>query len=432
MPNVRHTRAVQMQAWRAPTASRPVDAVVAPPASKSLMARSLVLAALADAPTTLHNPLVARDSLLMAQALRALGARVDAPTTGSWQVHPGVAGTTAQIDCGLSGTVMRFVPPIAALGSASVAFDGDAAARRRPMAELLDALRALRVVVSPDGADALPFVVRGAGRVDGGALTIDSRTSSQVVSGLLLAASRFEDGLRLRTTTAPPSAPHIAMTLSVLAERGVPARAVSASEWLVEPARPAGGEVVIEPDVSNAAPFLAAAVATAGTVRVPHWPRSDRQPSHQLTDLLRAFGAKVSDDAAGLTVTGPTDVRGLGTVDLAQVSELVPTVVALAALADAPTTVVGVGHIRGHETNRIDALTRSLTLMGGDASATDEGLVVRPAALHGARLASEGDHRMATFAAIVGLRVPGVQVDDVSVTSKTMPAFPLMWQDMLS
>jgi 3-phosphoshikimate 1-carboxyvinyltransferase len=395
------------------------------------MARAMVLAALRDGPTTVHQPLVARDSLLMAGALRALGSRVDTPDDGPWCVVPGRSDAPATIDCGLSGTVMRFVPPLAALSSAPVRFDGDPAARRRPMRPLLDALTALQVDLDPREATSLPFTLHGTGTVSGGRVTVDASASSQVVSGLLLAACRFAGGLTLRAQSAPPSRPHIEMTVAMLRQAGIDVTA-RADEWTVAPGVPSGSEYTIEPDLSNAAPFLAAAVVTGGRIHVPGWPTRSLQPGGQLLGVLRAFGAQTEHTDGALTITGPRRPRGLGRVDLGSISELVPTVTAIAALADSPTEIVGVGHIRGHETDRLAALARSLRGLGGAAAATADGLVITPNRLHGGVLASEGDHRMATFGAILGLRVPSVLVDDVGVTAKTMPAFPQMWQDMLS
>jgi 3-phosphoshikimate 1-carboxyvinyltransferase len=425
------------RAWPAPVAAGPVDATVTPPGSKSLMARALVLAALADEPTTVHAPLVARDSLLMASALRALGNGVDAPEDGPWRVTPAPAHGErapdgADVDCGLSGTVMRFVPPLAALTSASVRFDGDQAARLRPMAATLDALRSLGVALSPSDAAALPFTVHGTGAVHGGVLQVDASGSSQVVSGLLMASCRFVEGVTVRPLGPVPSAPHLAMTVEALRLRGIEVRTDASGVWQVLPGVPTGGDVVLEPDLSNALPFLAAALVTGGRVQVPRWPPRSLQPVAEVTDLLRRFGAQVTVDGDALTVQGPPTLHGLGTVDLSSVSELVPTVAALAALAQTPTTITGVAHIRGHETDRLAALRRSLTTLGGRAVETADGLVVEPSTLHAGTVASEGDHRLATFAAVLGLRIPGIVVDDISVTGKTMPRFTSMWRAMLS
>lgn len=263
-------------------------------------------------------------------------------------------------------------------------------------------------------------------------MSVDARESSQFVSGLLLAGCRFGDGLDLTATGVPPSAPHVAMTLASLRARGVDAHAVGATRWRVAPAVPTGGQVTIEPDLSNAAPFLAAAVVTGGRVRVPDWPSVTTQPGPALLGLLSRFGAVVEQHDQAVTVTGPEQVAGLGEVDLSEVGELTPAVAAMAALAQQPTTITGVAHLRGHETDRLAALTRALRALGGTVQPTPDGLLIVPSRLSGATVASEGDHRMATFAAIVGLAVPGVVVDDVTVTAKTMPSFTALWRDMLT
>jgi len=417
--------------WPAPTATGPIEARVSVPASKSLMARALVLAALADEPTVLHNPLVARDSLLMARALSALGSTVSTPDDGPWRVVPGLAAADAAVDCGLSGTVMRFVPPLAGLGRSLVTFDGDPRARERPMRGLLDALRALGVQVRPDQAATLPFAVRGTGGVRGGSVSVDAGESSQFVSGLLLAGCRFDLGLHLDATAAPPSIPHITMTLHALRARGVPAAALGPAAWQVASVAPRGGEVTIEPDLTNAAPFLAAALVAGGRVEVPGWPLESTQPGRRLLELLSGLGATTALEATGVASVVGGRLRGLGHVDLRDVGELVPTVAALAALADSPTTITGVAHLRGHETDRLACLTAALRTLGARAWQTDDGLHVEPGRLHAGTVATEGDHRMATFAALIGLAVPGVCVDDIAVTTKTMPDFPARWQAML-
>jgi 3-phosphoshikimate 1-carboxyvinyltransferase len=300
------------------------------------------------------------------------------------------------------------------------------------MSGLLTALSGLGVRLSPDDARALPFTVHGTGSVAGGPLRIDARESSQYVSGLLLAGCRFTEGLDLQAVGVPPSTPHIAMTLAWLRDRGVDARATGSACWHVPAQVPAGGDVRIEPDLSNAAPFLAAALVTGGRVQVRGWPQRTTQPGPALLDVLRRFGASVQVDDDGATVTGPRSLAGLGTIDLGDVGELVPTIAAVAALAEEPTTITGVAHLRGHETDRLAALTSALNSVGSRAESTPDGISIMPSTLHGATVASEGDHRMATFAAVLGLAVDGVEVDDVTVTSKTMPGFPRLWQDLLA
>jgi 3-phosphoshikimate 1-carboxyvinyltransferase len=430
--------------WPAPLATAPLDAVVDVPGSKSLTNRHLVLAALAESPTHLRRPLHSRDSALMVQALRALGTRVDAagadgrpdPAGTDLLLTPGPLRGGGRVDCGLAGTVMRFVPALAALADGPVALDGDPRARERPMGALLDALRALGVRVDDDGRGALPFTVHGAGAVPGGSVVVDAAASSQFVSALLLPAPAFAAGLEVRPAGAVPSLPHVEMTVAVLRERGVrvdvetgPGGAPVA--WRVHPGPVRGGVIDVEPDLSNAGPFLAAALVAGGRVRVPGWPAATTQAGDALRDLLARMGAAVELDAEGLTVTGTGRIAGID-ADLGDVGELTPTVAALCALADGPSRLRGVAHLRGHETDRLAALATEITRLGGSAVETDDGLVVEPRPLHGATVETYHDHRMATFAAILGLRVPGVAVVDVATTAKTMPDFPAMWTGMLA
>jgi 3-phosphoshikimate 1-carboxyvinyltransferase len=418
--------------WAAPVATRPVDAVVDVPGSKSLLARLLVLAALAQQPTVVHRPLVARDSLLMAAGLEALGARVDTSDPGRWTVTPGAPAGDTRIDCGLAGTVMRFLPPVAALSTAAVTFDGDARARLRPLAPLLQALREMGVVTVPPTASTLPVTVVGAGRVRGGQVEVDASGSSQFVSGLLLAGCRFDRGLLVRARGPVPSLPHVAMTVAVLRGRGLDAATAGQASWQVSPGVPRGGDVHLEPDLSNASVFLAAALVTGGRVRVPGWPQHSLQPSERVIALLEAFGGTVTVDDTGLTISGDGRLRGLGDVDLSEVGELTPTVAALAALADSPTTVHGVAHLRGHETDRLAALTTEIGRLGGRAEQTSDGLHIEPTPLHGGMVHSYADHRMATFGALLGLAVPGVRVDDVAATAKTLPHFADRWAELVA
>jgi 3-phosphoshikimate 1-carboxyvinyltransferase len=407
-----------------------VHATVALPGSKSLTNRLLLIAALADAPTRLVAPLRARDTLLMADALRALGVQVD-DDGADWVVTP-VALHAAQIDTGLAGTVMRFVPPVAALAHGAVVFDGDAYARVRPMATLLDGLRQAGVEVDDEGRGRLPFTVRGRGTVPGGPVQIDASASSQFVSGLLLAGARYDKGIEITHTGegAVPSQPHIDMTLAVLRDAGVEAGSVEPGMWHVPPGPIAGGLRLVEPDLSNAAPFLAAALVVGGSVHVPGWPATTTQAGDALRGLLAAMGADVSLDAAGLTVTGTGAIRAID-ADLHEVGELTPTIAALAALADGRSKLRGIGHLRGHETDRLAALCTELTRLGGDITEHADGLTITPRQLHGGTWHAYADHRMATAGAVLGLAVDGVEVDDIACTTKTLPDFPGMWTALL-
>jgi len=408
-----------------------VDAVVRMPGSKSVTNRALVLAALADGPSLLRAPLRSRDTVLMASALRSLGADV-VDAGEDWRVVPGALRGPAEVDCGLAGTVLRFVPPVAALAVGDVGFDGDRHARARPMRPALEALRALGAQVDDAGRGGLPFTVHGRGRLPGGRVEMDASASSQFVSGLLLAGARFDDGVVVRNTGAPvPSRPHLDMTLAMLAAAGVDAAEEPAETWRVLPGVVRARELDVEPDLSNAAPFLAAALVTGGTVRLPGWPRSTTQPGDRLPALLEAMGGVVTRDAGGLVLTGSGRVLGVD-VDLHDVGELTPVLAAVAVLAESPSRLRGVAHLRGHETDRLAALATELAALGADVTETGDGLTIRPRPLHGGTVATYDDHRLATAAAVLGLVVDGILVENVDTTAKTLPGFAGLWAAMLS
>lgn len=417
--------------WPAPVADGPVDAPVSVPGSKSIANRALILSVLADAPSTVsHLPVGARDLALMVAALRALGHDLDV-TGASVRVSPGSRDGVARVDCGLAGTVMRFVPPVAGLGHGPATFDGDERARSRPMGPMILALRQLGFAIDDDDRGRLPFTVTGSGRVPGGPVTVDASSSSQFVTALLLSGARFDRGVDVRHSGAPvPSLPHIDMTVRMLAAQGIPTL-VDVSDrtrarWTVAPGRPAALDRIIEPDLSNAAPFIALATVTGGSVSFAGWPADSLQPAGPLIEVFEALGAHFSPGADGMTVTGTGRVRGI-TADLRDLGELVPTIAAVAALADGPSHLTGIGHIAGHETDRLQALATELTALGSKVTREPDGLTIDPRPLHGGLWQTYADHRMATCAAIIGAVVPGVLVHDVATTAKTFPRFPSEW-----
>jgi 3-phosphoshikimate 1-carboxyvinyltransferase len=374
------------------------------------------------------DPLYSRDSQLMIEALKSLGTTFE-KSANRLIVTPGKLVGPAKIDCGLAGTVMRFIPPLAALASGEITFDGDAQARRRPMATTIDSLRKLGVSVSAEG-DGLPFSISSSGSVQGGELSIDASASSQFVSGLLLAGARYEKGLLIHHSgESVPSLPHIDMTLVCLAQRGVDAQRVSNSSWRVEPGAIAGIEVEIEPDLSNAGPFLAAALVTDSQVIIP-WPENTTQVGDQFRKLLTEMGAEVEYKNKQLSVRGTGKILGIQ-ADLSEAGELVPTIAAIAALASTPSELTGISHLRGHETDRLAALVAEINGIGGRAIELADGIKIEPSKLTGGLWKTYEDHRMATAGAIIGLRVAGIEIQDISVTSKTMPNFSQLWQEML-
>lgn len=420
--------------WAAPVAPSPITATVSIPGSKSITNRALLLSALADGPSTITGSLRSRDTRLMADALRTLGTLVvndgDNVTVTPQELHGG------EIECGLAGTVLRFLPAVATLASGEVWFRGDREAQSRPMSTTLTSLAALGAeVIGSGNPDApLPFAIVGHGGLRGGEVHIDASESSQFVSGLLLAAPRFAEGVTVvHTGTAVPSQPHIEMTVEMLRAAGVTVD-VSFNRWTVRPGPIRGRRWSVEPDLSNATPFLAAAAVTGGEVRVRDWPVTTNQPGDQVRNILIDMGASAEYDAAdgSLVVRGADGghLRGI-TWDMHDIGELTPTVAALCALASGPSHLFGIAHLRGHETDRLAALEAELTGLGCGVTQTEDGLLIDPAPLHGGQWRTYADHRMATAGAILGLVTPGVEVDDISTTGKTLPDFEQRWSQLV-
>ena len=420
--------------WDAPVAAGPVHARVTVPGSKSATNRALVLAALAEAPSTLHRPLRSRDSLLMAGALTALGTRIEDGPDGSWLITPAkqLAGGI-EVDMGAAGTVMRFVPPIATVADGAVRFDGDPRSHERPVRPLIEALRTLGAEIddAPNPGH-FPLTVHGRGALRGGTVEIDSAASSQFVSALLLSGARFEHGVDVRHVGGRlPSLPYIGMAVQMLRAAGVAVDDSEPERWRVEPGPIRAVTQTIEPDLSNAAPFLAAAMVTGGTVTIADWPEVTTQPGDRLREILTLMGGTCEPTAEGLRVGGGAAIHGVD-LDLADEAELTPTIAALAALADGPSRLRGIGHIRLHETDRLAAIAKEINGLGGRVTELPEELLIEPAPLHGGTFHSYEDHRMATTGAVLGLVVPGVRVQDVATTGKTLPDFPGRWAALLA
>ena len=412
-----------------PYAAAPVTGSVVVPGSKSETNRALVLAALADGPSRLTGVLESRDSALMINALRALGVGLEPDGDALLVTPPARFRGAGTIDCGLAGTVMRFVPPVALLADGPSSFFGDPHASNRPMAPILDGLRQLGAEVSDDR---LPFTVTPPESL-GGAAVVDASESSQFVSGLLLVGARLPDGLTLEHSGERlPSRPHIEMTVQMLRSRGVRIDEPDERTWVVSPGPIAAADAAIEPDLTNAAVFLAAAAATHGRVTVEGWPAESLQPGALFLDVVERMGATVERKAGSVTVSGVGHLHGVD-VDLTTASELTPVVAALAALADGSTTIRGVGHIRGHETDRLAAIVDELLRMGGEARETEDGVFIQGKPdLHPARLETYADHRMVHFASILALRVPSIEVTDVACVAKTMPHFERDWARLIA
>ncbi|GAB2977092.1 3-phosphoshikimate 1-carboxyvinyltransferase [Amycolatopsis acidiphila] len=417
--------------WSAPTASGPLDASVRVPGSKSITNRAFVLAALSDGPVLVRKPLDSRDARLMTGALSALGGSAEARGEDVLVRPLAPEGTEpVSVALGNAGTVARFTPALAGLGSRPVLFDGDEAIRRRPVAPLLRALAELGLDIEDEGRGAPPFTVLGHGGIAGGKVELDSSASSQFLSALLLAGPSFTSGVTVRLVGgAPPSEPHIAMTLDLLRRFGAaPER--SGKEFHVPATRLSCPDYAVEPDLSTAAPFAAAAAVTGGSVRIEGWPERTTQPGDWLRSLLAELGQRAELDDTGLTVTGTGEISG-ARLDLHEVGELTPVVAALLCFADGPSVISGVAHLRGHETDRLAALATELSALGAGVTETEDGLAITPAPLRGGVFHTYEDHRLVMAAAVLGLRVPGVEVENPATVGKTFPGFTRAWQAML-
>lgn len=420
----------QQDAWQAPVAEGELNTTVRVPGSKSITNRAYVLAAMSRGATLVREPLDSRDARLMLAALERLGAEAEHTPAGvRLRCISRSDAEDVTVALGNAGTVARFTPPLAALGSRTVRFDGDPAIRRRPLAPLLGALRALGADIDDGGTGAPPFVVRGHGGLRGGPVELDSSASSQFLSALLLAGPAFDDGITVRLVGKPPSEPHIAMTLDMLRRFGAaPQR--NGDEFHVPATELSLSEYTVEPDLSSAAPFVAAPLVAGGSVRIAGWPAETTQPGDWLRSLVRELGAEVTLDADGLTVTGTGTVRG-AKLNLHEVGELTPVVAAVLCFADGPSVISGVAHLRGHETDRLAALAAELTALGGDVTETEDGLRIHPAPLRGGTFHTYDDHRLVMAGAVLGLRVPGLLVENPGTVGKTYPDFVEDWERLL-
>ena len=417
----------------------PVDINVVIPGSKSVTNRALILAAQAKSPSTLRRPLVSRDSELMVAGLTALGigivettAVVDGNEELQWIVTPAPMRGGVRVDVGNAGTVMRFLPPLASLATGEVIFDGDPRSYERPLGPVIKALEELGVSIDHEDRYSLPLKLNGTGKIDGGEITIDASESSQFLSALLLVAPSFTKGITVKHKGGSlPSMPHIEMTVDMLRQFGATVEVDSVAQtWSVKPGALHGLDLVIEPDLSNASPFLSIAMVCGGRVAIADWPIKTTQPGDQLRTIFADMGAQFSFGDNGLTIIGTGKIHGID-VDLHDVGELTPSIAALAALADSPSHLRGIGHLRKHETDRLAALTREINALGGKVTEEETALHITPAPLHAGVFHTYDDHRLATAGAVLGLVVEGIEVENIATTRKTLPDFPGLWSSLL-
>jgi len=425
------------QLWPAPHRGQtPINARITIPGSKSVTNRALILAALADSPSLLRKPLHSRDSALMIAGLKAIGVGIEQATNGDLTVTPAQLFGPASVDVGNAGTVMRFLPPVAAMAQGLIHFDGDARSHERPLGPVIAALESLGVSIEHGSRYSLPLTINANGQLRGGLVDVDASSSSQFISALLLVAPATKEGITIRHTGSTlPSMPHIEMTVQMLREVGVGVEVISGKEWRVSPTVMHGREITIEPDLSNAAPFMGAAMICGGSVTITDWPKQTTQPGDQLRTILSQMGATIAftETAHGsdLTITSDGTIHGID-VDLHDVGELTPSIAALCALAETPSSLRGIGHLRLHETDRLAALAAEINALGGDVDEEESALHISPAPLHSGTFHSYEDHRLATAGAMIGLRINGISVENIETTQKTLPDFPGAWMELLA
>jgi 3-phosphoshikimate 1-carboxyvinyltransferase len=430
-----------MTNWSAPfrsgitSASQPLKAKISIPGSKSATNRALILAAISKTPSRLRKPLSSRDADLMVKGLRSLGCKINEIKTTEgfdYEITPQKLSGPCQIDVGNAGTVMRFLPPIASLATGLVHFDGDARSHERPLEPVIKALEQLGISIEHGSKYRLPLTINGSGQINGGEIQIDASASSQFISALLLLGPATKNGLTVKHTgKSLPSMPHIEMTIQMLRKFGAIVE-VDQNSWTIRSGELHGQDLTIEPDLSNAAPFMAAAMVCGGSVEILDWPKSTSQPGDQLRDIFAKMGARIEQNGEGLKIFGSGEINGID-IDLHDVGELTPTIAAVAALASSPSTLRGIGHLRLHETDRVAALANEINNLGGDVTEGPGELLIKPTNLVASQIfKSYEDHRMATAGAIIGLAVKDLIVENIETTKKTLPNFPGMWQEMLN
>jgi len=418
--------------WSAPfRASKPISGAINIPGSKSVTNRALVLSALASSPSTLRKGLRSRDTDLMIKALSSLGVKIEIEED-LWKITPAPLMGPAGIDVGNAGTVMRFLPPLASLAKGLISFDGDLRSHQRPLAPVIKALENLGVSIEHQGRYSLPLVINGAGYITGGEVEIDASASSQFLSSLLLVAPLMKQGLRIKNIgKSLPSKPHIEMTIAMLAQYGAVVDTSIDNQWSVEPTTLSGVDLVIEPDLSNAAVFMAAPILCGGEVIIKDWPRKTTQPGDQLRQIFSEMGGEIDFVDQGLRVRSTGHIRGID-IDLGDVGELTPVIAALASLADSPSYLRGIGHLRLHETDRLSALKNELTALGAEVLEEESALRINPKPMKAGVFHTYDDHRLATAGALIGLAVDGVEVENIETTGKTITDFPALWSQLLN
>lgn len=405
--------------------SGPLSASIRPPGSKSITNRALVCAALAEGTSVLRGALDSDDTRVMIAALQKLGLIISLSDGGETLMVVGCGGRfptrEAEMFVGNSGTTIRFLTALVALGQGRFRLDGVERMRQRPIGDLLATLNELGANARSGSNNDCPPVVVEARGLRGGKASIRGDISSQFLSGLLMAAPYSEQGVDLVVEGPLVSQPYVTMTLGVMAAFGVDARTASLARFHIPPGRYVAREYAIEPDASAASYFWGAAAVAGGSVTVEGLSRAALQGDVAFCDCLASMGCGVAFEPGRITITGGT-LTGID-IDMNAISDTVPTLAVVALFASGPTTIRGVAHIRHKETDRIGDLARELRRLGASVEEFVDGLKITPAPLHGAQIETYNDHRMAMSFSLAALRVPGVFIKNPSCAEKTYPRY---------
>lgn len=415
-----------------PVTSGPLAAIAPVAGSKSETNRALILAALASGVSRLRGVLRSDDTDACVEALRTLGVVIERGSADEVVVH-GEGGafvaTEASVWCGDAGTCARFLPPAAALGHGSIAFDGTDQLRGRPLGVTLEALRSLGAEIDAD-ATGLPFTLGARGLV-GGTVEVPSAQSSQPLSGLLMAAAGASGRVELHAPGLVSRA-YVAMTIDLMAHFGVHVERVGDDRFVVEPQRYLAADLEIEADASAASYFFAAAAVGGGSVTVPNLTRHSRQSDVGFVGVLASMGCAVDETTHGLRVERDRSapLRGVD-VDMNEMSDTFMTLACVAPYAESPVTIRNVAHVRVKESDRIHAVVTNLRALGVEVDERDDGVTVYPSRPHAGRISAFGDHRIAMSFAVLGLRTEGVVIEGAECVAKTVPDFFDRWERLL-
>ncbi len=401
---------------------RVVRGTVRVPGSKSITNRALVCAALADGPSMLVNASDSDDTALMINGLDQLGILVRREADGL--VIEGKGGRLFPpkfpIPVGNAGTTLRFLLSLASLAPGEVTFEASPRMMERPITDLLDALQALGVATAMD--ESLSRYRVAGGSLAGGRTTVATDKSSQFLSSLLLVSPYARDEVQIDLAGEMSSAPYVRMTLRVMEAFGIQAGRNNDGGYRITPARYRGSQYPVESDMSGASYFAGAVAIAGGEVRFPGLPSPSIQGDSEFLTLLESMGCTVLHEGSETVVRGKGALRGID-VDMNAIPDMVPTLAAVALFAEGTTRIRRIGHLRFKESDRLSALGEELGKLGARVRTTGESVEIEPATLHGALLDTHDDHRLAMSFAIIGLRIPGVQIDNPQCVKKSFPGF---------